>query len=78
MSPRAGARGGRAGPLASTLTGGSANGRIRRGGTRRSTRPPTGAAAFFYGQNGQVPAVVLPEPTPFTYDWTHVRCVRNG
>ncbi|MDX2563015.1 hypothetical protein PV371_25620 [Streptomyces sp. TX20-6-3] len=36
-----------------------------------------GAAAFFYGQNGQVLDVVLPEPTPFTYDWTPVWSIRN-
>ncbi|MER8235162.1 hypothetical protein [Streptomyces sp. NPDC094049] len=36
-----------------------------------------GAAAFFYGRNGQVLDVVLPEPTPFTYDWTPVWSIRN-
>ncbi|MFE2013618.1 hypothetical protein [Streptomyces sp. NPDC059491] len=36
-----------------------------------------GAASFFYGQNGQVLDVVLPEPTPFTYDWTPVWSIRN-
>ncbi|WP_019891779.1 hypothetical protein [Streptomyces purpureus] len=36
-----------------------------------------GAAAFFYGQNGQVRDVVLPENRPFTYDWTPVWSIRN-
>ncbi|MFE5486424.1 hypothetical protein [Streptomyces sp. NPDC056527] len=36
-----------------------------------------GAAAFFYGQNGQVLDFVLPENTPFIYDWTPVWSIRN-
>ncbi|MEU8759707.1 hypothetical protein [Streptomyces sp. NPDC048659] len=36
-----------------------------------------GAAAFFYGQNGQVRDVVLPDPRPFTYDWGPVWSIRN-
>jgi hypothetical protein len=36
-----------------------------------------GAAAFFYGQNGEVLDAVLPDRVAYDYDWTPVWHIRN-
>ncbi|MEU7398366.1 MULTISPECIES: hypothetical protein [Streptomyces] len=46
-------------------------------GVGQAVNNQIGAAAFFYGQNGQVLDVALPENRPFTYDWTPVWSIRN-